>query len=272
MRILRYELSENSEIEVLILRVSNPVHIVPFTSTPNLSGFYCASMLQLELSFAFFVGDVCIRYCYCKCAISRTTYSINSAPLVPLPTPSGIPKPSAAVSPATATILCTRSTSHDLLTRKRLTGQGGQGVMEQKRRRLVEKARPLSADIPAPGPQYISGREPGSSYVGACEFSDVAAVRSNILPPGTTPMTVSSMPPACMQTFLGRWAGPVQLRSPPPGLYTVPYILPLSVNLSARLKFAPSPRLDGQEFGGVTIEGCLVDICNYPWGRGGPQF
>lgn len=90
----------------------------------------------------------------------QTTYSVNSAPLMPLPTPSGIPKPSTAVSPATATILCTRSNSHDLLAWKRLTGQKGQGVMEQKRRSPVEKARPLSADIPAPGPQYIGGREP----------------------------------------------------------------------------------------------------------------
>ncbi|KAI6113762.1 hypothetical protein EDD16DRAFT_1521139 [Pisolithus croceorrhizus] len=228
-------------------------------------------MLQSELSFAFFVGDVCVLllqvYYFAgelftvtivftnACTpihhpgreqFVQTTYSVNSAPLMPLPTPSGIPKPSTAVSPATATILCTRSNSHDLLAWKRLTGQKGQGVMEQKRRSPVEKARPLSADIPAPGPQYIGGREPRvvvywSMRVlrGGCKRASLkfAFVHFDVIH--------ISMSSACMQTVLGGWADAVQLRSPLPGLgiqdtfpqYTVPYILPL--------------------FGGITSEGCL---------------
>ncbi|KAI5997709.1 Rgp1-domain-containing protein [Pisolithus marmoratus] len=130
----------------------------------------------------------------------RGAHSISSAPLARPPTSPGIPRPSAGVPLATAaTIARTPSNGHALPTRKGLIGRqdacssgnnpkvGGQDVLEQKRRSLIEKSRSLSVDIPAPGNDLVVGENPGSQYVRAYnEFSDVAA--------GTTPTTGPSLP------------------------------------------------------------------------------
>ncbi|KAI6096233.1 Rgp1-domain-containing protein [Pisolithus croceorrhizus] len=132
----------------------------------------------------------------------RGAHSISSAPLARPPTSPGIPRPSAGVPLATTTnITSTPSNSRDLPTRKRLIGQqdscnsgthtkaGGQDVLEQKRRSLIEKSRSLSVDIPAPGPDLSVGEKPGSQYVRAYnEFSDATAGER------TTPTAASPLP------------------------------------------------------------------------------
>ncbi|KAI6040056.1 Rgp1-domain-containing protein [Pisolithus marmoratus] len=162
----------------------------------------------------------------------RGAHSISSAPLARPPTSPGIPRPSAGVPLATAaTIARTPSNGHALPTRKGLIGRqdacssgnnpkvGGQDVLEQKRRSLIEKSRSLSVDIPAPGNDLVVGENPGSQYVRAYnEFSDVAAG-----PISTSHVRLSAPPHhphARKQSLLDGQAkfSEVPAPPPPPGL------------------------------------------------------
>ncbi|KIJ58929.1 hypothetical protein HYDPIDRAFT_98508 [Hydnomerulius pinastri MD-312] len=160
----------------------------------------------------------------------RGAHSISSAPLARPPTSPGIPRPTALPSIGRAL-----SNGRDAPARKRLIGQdcagkNGKdmaGVLEQKRKSLLEKSRSISVDIPVselPEENGDSSKESPSQYVRAYnEFSDTGLPTHVPSPLSRTPdfQLPPKHPHARKQSVFD---GQIQLNEvqqappPPPGL------------------------------------------------------